>query len=473
MNANISRRDLLRYAALGSATLAVAACQPQVVEITTVVEKEVTVVVPEAAPTKVAGPPVPISCMHLEGELTDDEVDLFNDKYPHIKLSRIDLDDVRYYAMLASGNPPDVKRQEGTALPYLLVRRIPLNLQPYFDVSEIIKEEDLASTNNYWKAASPFEHGTGDRYGMIKDWTPGLTLWCNVDLFAKAGLDAPSDEVPVDYDQVLMWAEALTEKEGDRTLAWGFAHHPGWMHHYWECWLHGLGKAFWSEDKQKFLLLDQEESIEALKWDYDLAKAGLTQSPLDPTARGWIGPDFMAGQVAITQFGLWFAAMIQGRMGLDGMEYEQDPMFVPGPIWKGGKEVDVDFASMGALVSRETKHPDEAWKVNEWYHAEDPAENRAKQGWGVPALKSWYDLMPTDTSIFRQAQKVAFGQEAKGATEEILTFSPFVKGDAVGSAFHTHFERALKDEITLQEFMDNIQGDVDQQIKQGMAALGL
>ncbi len=500
MERTLKRRDLLKLAGAGIATSVLAACQPQVVKETVVVEKEkvvaqtvekvvketvvvetqkevikeVTKIVEKALePTKSSKGPVAITMMHLAAECTDDEVALFNTKYPNIKLSRMDLDDVKWYAMLAAGNPPDVKRQEGTALPYLLVRRIPLNLQGYFDVSEIIKQDDMAATNNYWRAASPMQQGTGDRYGLIKDWTPGLVIWANTTLFEKAGLPAPSDKTPMTYDELYDIARKLTKKEGQRTLQWGFSHNPGWKQHYWECWLKGLDKSLWSADFTKFNLLSQEETIACMKWDFDMAKEGLTTSPIDPSPRGWDGPDFLAGQLAITQFGLWFAATVQGTMAAAGMAPGNKAMMLPAPIWKGGKEVDVDFAAMGAVIARETKNPDEAWKVNEWYHAEEPAVTRAKLGWGIPAFKSMNNLMPTSPEIFTQAQAVCFGQEKKGATDVILPFSPFVKGDAVWSAFSTYFERALKGELSFEEMMGHVQTDVDLQIKEGMAKMGM
>ncbi len=47
MSASITRRELLRYAGLASAAGLLAACQPKVVEVTKVVEKEVEKVVKE------------------------------------------------------------------------------------------------------------------------------------------------------------------------------------------------------------------------------------------------------------------------------------------------------------------------------------------------------------------------------------------------------------------------------------------
>ena len=76
----------------------------------------------------------------------------------------------------------------------------------------------------------------------------------------------------------------MTKKEGGRTLAWGFSHYDGWFQHYWECWLDGLEKSFWPPNFDHILLLDQPESIECLKWDFELAKAGI--EPLVICIRG-------------------------------------------------------------------------------------------------------------------------------------------------------------------------------------------
>jgi len=268
-------------------------------------------------------------------------------------------------------------------------------------------------------------------------------------------------------------ARKLTKKEGQRTLVFGFSRVTGWFQHFWECWLKGLDKSFWSPDFTKFLLADQEEAIETLKWDYDMSKEGISESPLDPSPRGWVGPDFLAGNVAITQLGLWFAAWLEGTMVGEGMLEGNKGMMIPAPIWKGGKEVDIDFAAMGTMIARECPNPDEAWKVNEWYCAEEPAVTRAKLGWGFPALKSWNDMMPKAPETFTQAQAVCLRQEAKGATSVIVPYSPFVKGDAIWQAFSTYWERTLRGELTFKEMIDNIQGDVDKQLKEGMAILGM
>lgn len=54
-----------------------------------------------------------------------------------------------------------------------MARKIPLNLQSYIDVSDVIKTDDLAAANNYYRSSGgALEIGEGDVYGMVKDWSP-------------------------------------------------------------------------------------------------------------------------------------------------------------------------------------------------------------------------------------------------------------------------------------------------------------
>jgi multiple sugar transport system substrate-binding protein len=485
----LSRRALLRATGMAAAGSVLLACQPQViekvvketVEVEKVVketvmvevekEKEVTKIVEKVVePTKPPKGEVSVSYMMGGGELSEDELAQFNGDNPGIKLSRMDPDQVRFFAMLAAGNPPDCYRLQAPEFPQLLARAIPLNLQPYFEVSEALKLDDLAPANNYYKANSPLDIGKGDIYGMCKDWSPDCTIWVNTTLFEKEGVDIPSDTNPISYDDVYALAQRMTKREGDRVLVWGFCNNGvGWIERYWEVWLNAIDKSMFSSDMTKFNLADNEYAKQCVQYTMDMSRELITQSPISPSPRGWPGPDFLAGQIAMMQYGFWYSGMVTGTAAQAGMEGDNKAIMIPAPIWGGGKRISTTITATGSVVARATKNPDEAWKAFEWYNGKEPAITRAKGGWGVPALKSLYEMIPGEGELRAQVKAVLM-EELKHA-DHVVRFTPFLKGGepaAVGAAFANYYERTLKGEFTFEQMIDSIQQDIDVALTEGI-----
>src|SRR5881296_3002233 len=91
------------------------------------------------------------------------------------------------YAMFAAGNPPDVFRVQAAGVPQYISRKMVKNLQPYFSNSKLLKPDDLAPANNFYKWDGK-AIGTGDLYGMVKDWSPDFTLYAYTKAFDDAGV---------------------------------------------------------------------------------------------------------------------------------------------------------------------------------------------------------------------------------------------------------------------------------------------
>lgn len=481
-----TRRGFMHWAGIATSATVLAACQPQVVERvvkeTVVVTEEVpvervvkeTVIVEKVVePTKPPRGEVNISYMMWGGELSEDELSQFNRDNPGITLSRIDPDQVRFFAMLAAGNPPDCYRLQAPEFPQLLARGIPLNLQAYFEVSDTLKLDDLAPANNYYKAHSPLDVGEGDIYGICKDWSPDCTLWVNTTLFEAAEVDVPSDTNPMSYDDVYALAQKMTKREGDRVLVWGYCNNGvGWIERYWEVWLNAIDQTLFSSDMTKFNLAGNEYAKQCVKYTVDMARELITQSPISPSPRGWPGPDFLAGQIAMMQYGFWFSGMVTGTAAHPGMEGDNKAIMIPAPIWGGGERLSPTITATGSIVARATKNPDEAWKAFEWYNGKEPAITRAKGGWGVPALKSLYPLIPGEGELRTQVKTVLM--EELEFADHVVRFNPFLKGGepaAIGAAFANYYERTLQGEFTFEQMIDNIQREIDVALEEGIDRL--
>jgi multiple sugar transport system substrate-binding protein len=408
------------------------------------------------------------------GELSDAEREQFMADNPGITLSRIDLDDTAFMAMIAAGNPPDIYRIQAAALPSLLARRIPKNLQSYFDASTVLDQDDLMPANNYYRANSPAEVGVGDRYGMVKDWSPDLTLFVNDNLFENAGVDPLSDEEPISYEKLAELAAQLTVTDGDRTTVYGFGLHENWIDRTWMTWLYGLGKGLFSEDFTQCNLVDNDEAREAIRYYFDLAQARLVSSPINP-ADSWAGQAFLDAQVAIVQYGFWFtgappfwaneevlAAVDEGKIRM-----------VPAPIWKDGEPVDPTITATGAVITDMTKVPDMAWRVYEWYMGKEPAITRAGGGWGIPAFFGQTDLVPKEGVFREQVWKVA--EKEIGHSDVVLAYNPYLRGGEPGvlaDQFLVNWEPALQGDMDFDEMLQIIEDETNFAIQDGIDLAG-
>jgi multiple sugar transport system substrate-binding protein len=399
--------------------------------------------------------------MHFRHELTEDHENQFEADNPGITIEFVQADATKFFAMYAAGNPPDLLRTQAPAIPQYLARHMLYDLTPYFETSEVLKLEDLAPANNYYRANSPLEIGQGPIYGMCKDWSPDHTLFIYKKAFEDAGVPIPSDTTPLTYQEIFELARKLAKFEGDRTLMFGYGYGDWWVDRIWMNMAAELGKSLYAEDFSKIILAGDEDIRAIAKWYFDLAKEKLVASPLNPSP-SWNGEDFTKGTLAILQYGYWFSAMAESDIT------KGQVMMLPAPTWAGVRR-NPTITATGMVMAAATKVPDAAWKVFEWYNGREPAIERAKSGWGVPALKSLYNLMPKETEYQQQVQRVLQGELALETPP--IQFSPFLGETTVADTWAKYLPQALQDEITFDELLQNVENDVNQAIKEGIDRL--
>jgi multiple sugar transport system substrate-binding protein len=341
----------------------------------------------------------------------------------------------------------------------MLARKLLLDLTPYFESSDLIKVDDLAPANNYYKANSPLEIGTGKIYGMCKDFSPDCTLFANKTLFEAAGLPAPDDTKPKTYTEVMEDSKKLTVFDGDRMVQYGYGYEGAWIDRFWMNILAETGASLYTPGYDKMILTSSEDTKAVVKWFYDMAEQKLTPSPKNPSPSGWFGNDYVGGTNAIAQYGFWFSAMAVGDANKDGA------MMLPGPTWTGERR-DPTVTATGAIVTSATQVPDAAWKVFEWYHGGQPSIDRAGSGWGVPALMSQWSLIPQTTDFQKQAFKVLQGELELNTSP--LQFNPFIGETVVSTAWSTYLDQALGGTLSYDEMLTGIENTTNIAIKEGI-----
>src|SRR5438876_9339505 len=206
------------------------------------------------------------------------------------------------YARVAAGNRPDGFRVQAADVPQYISRRMVKNLQPYFANSKLLKPDDLAPANNFYKWDGK-QVGKGDLYGMVKDWSPDFTLYAYTKAFDDAGVKVPSDTTALTYDELRDLAKKVNKKDAGKRVYWGLVHsnNDQWIDRTAMNMLAEKNQSLYTDDFSKIAISSNPEATKVIRYLYDLAADGVNQTPIDPSPN-WMGADFNEVQTAILQY---------------------------------------------------------------------------------------------------------------------------------------------------------------------------
>jgi multiple sugar transport system substrate-binding protein len=461
---SISRRDALKLSGTFLAGTLLAGCAPaatQSPQVTSPPESSVS-----SQPTSPPPPKKPqgrVVIFHDVKEITEEQRAQFEAEYPGITIEFVDREEpARLTAMLAAGTPPDLIRVQAPSIPGYLARNLLMDLTPYFEASSVLHIDDLMPANDYYKAESPMQIGTGKIYGMCKDFSPDFTLFINKAIFEAAGAPVPDPSKPLTYAEIKQLAAQISKRDGDRIITWGYGYEDSWIDRIWMNCLAETGQSLFSNDFTEINLSNNEEARKLAQYYYDLAKENLTVNPLNPSPNGWAGGDFTAGSLGMMQYGFWFSAMAETDSNRDQV------CMAPAPTW-GGKRRDPTMTATGMVMAREAANPDAAWVLFEWYNAGQLARDRAASGWGVPALKSMLDLVPQETALQKQCFEVLQGELA--LKTEPLQFNPYLGEAEVSNSWKTQLEQALQGGVSFDQMLVAIENEVNLSISDNKARI--
>ncbi len=397
---------------------------------------------------------VRVTVMYNANEFSADHVKQFEAENPDIKIVKLETDIARFMAMSAAGNPPDIMRFNGAAVPYLANHKMIMPIDSLISKGKYLKKDDFESIVDNFKYK-------GKLYGFVKDWSPTLIGYFNKDAFTEAGLKFPSPTEALSYAQLADYARKLQKTEGDRIVRRGLAFWPGDINAQLEQTLIQTGTNLYSKDGSKLVLSTNPQVKAICKFFYDLAKEKVIPSPISPSET-WEGSLFPGGRIGMIVYGYWYGAMSEGEQtkGKIGV--------LAAPQWDPKKpRVSPSFNVVGGVISSKTKNKEAAYRVFDWYFGGPPAKERASSGWGVPAQKSLQGLVATDTQL---------GKDRAANLKEEMKYikfgnsSPYVLPDIYENSMRKNFELALKGDISFDQFLVNVENEVNKQIADNKAS---
>lgn len=275
---SLSRRQMLKWMGIGSASLLLSACAPAAATPQPTAEEKAGV---EAQPAGKA---------YEEGELkvfvccyTPQEVELrekFNASFMETYLgAQVNMELLpagqnyfeKLQTLIAAGTPPDLfDMWEGYVQPYA-ANGVLLNLDPFFERDDKVKKDDLlpaAKLGGSWQDSV---------YAFSIGFMPGpISVYYNVDHLQKAGLPDPSSDWK--WDDLREVAKALTvDSNGDGTPEqWGLVFDLWFVP--WLYWIWSNGGDVFNKEETKCTLTDPK-TVEAIQYWADLVNVDKVAIP--------------------------------------------------------------------------------------------------------------------------------------------------------------------------------------------------
>lgn len=274
-----------------------------------------------------------------------------------------------------------------------------LNIQPYIEKGEELKESDLWEANNgYRYDESSKTFGKGDLYALAKDLSADYVMVYNKDhilqynkehsksLQQEIGYPSddgvfPSETIPMSWEQNEIFCEKLSIKEGNSFKRYGTVlDYTPWRHAME--WVQQQGETIFSSDGKKFNA-ESHAVIDAFTHLTNYCFGPRASSiPLDVASVG-TKSGFKSQSISVVWAGRWSFNAYNWK------ECEFDIGLAPGPVKNLGDKVYSTTNYVGLSISSTCKEPDVAYKFLE-YLLTSGARQEIRNGnsFNVPANKT-------------------------------------------------------------------------------------
>jgi len=299
--------------------------------------------------------------------------DAFMKLHPEIKIETWNEPWDNYFtkiqALWASGDPaavPDIAFLWPT--PKYAAEGVLENLDPYIQKSGY-------NLNDYWGGLLESAKYQGSVYGLPRDIEVNV-LYCNKDLFDKAGVPYPDESWT--WDDLLAAAEKLTVKDaGGKVVQYALAMEGG----KYSKWVNQNGGAILDDYvNPSKCMLAEPKSIEAVQFFADMMNKGYAMRDADLSQAGGDAAVFLSGQAAM---------IIQNTSRVstfNAAKMNYDVAVVPIP--KGGKRWN-PAGGAAWVMSAKSANKDAAWTFLQWLQSADGGQKLyTERGEIFPALQS-------------------------------------------------------------------------------------
>lgn len=283
--------------------------------------------------------------LQLERQIADE----FEKKNPKVRIHLFMVPGSAYpdklQLMLASRTAPDIMRVDHYMFPALVRKGYFLDIEP------LIAHEPTGFTDDFAPTALEECRYNGKLHAMNVLFG-GVQLYYNKNLFKDAGLPDPYEQAQSDkwsWEAFLTAANALTKREGDRTVQFGttFPSFPQWMSVLWN-----RGGDVMNKELTRFTLADDPHGLEGMQDMADLRwKHHCSPTPADAALSAFT---FESGKIAM-HWG-WAGETPRFRKNIKKFEWDITPV----PTGPAGNATVLKGNQL--VIHKHSEHPELAWE---------------------------------------------------------------------------------------------------------------
>lgn len=345
----------------------------------------------------------------------------------------------KMYANLAAGKEPDVFMVEDGVFGNWVKAGVLENLTPYVEKStniDISKIWDSAISRYSYDGE---KQGSGDLYVMPKDISP-RALYYNKDLLKKYGVEEPSKETPMTYEEFVEFLKKVNHPEDG---VWGISQIS------WECFIRSAGTSMLSSDYRSSNLNDPKLIREFQNMSDLIHVHKVTPTSATLSSEGALIM-FQTGKAAC------YDGAIYNLMTVKDFDFDWDVCPLPG-------ESEDPYASgytgsVGYAVSKNSQNKEAAYIVAEYFSTPTAQKILCDMGFNVPLYK---DMEPSAVTT-RQGSKVSMDVFMKAAEYQQPVDIAFTDNDQWYTVLTTRLQPLWNDAgMKAETLLPSIKGEID------------
>jgi multiple sugar transport system substrate-binding protein len=310
------------------------------------------------------------------------------------------------------------------------------------DITDRIKGSSIADMSNFAPDLVGLYSLDGRNYGIPKDLDT-IALFYNKKIFDEMGVAYPTDEWT--WDDFADAAKRLTNADH-----YGYGAAISNQEVYFNFIFQNNGWVI-SADKKKSGY-DDPKTIAAIQFIVDLIKNGYSPG-LSVTAENTPAVLLEAGKIAMGTYGSW---MLSEFTTNEYVAENCDIQILPKS--RDGTRATV-YNGLGWVAAENTKYPEEAWKLLEFFSSRDAQEKLSATGIAISAFLGTSDAWYKTSSTFNlkaYADEIPYGH-----------FYPFSKN---GVVWHVMTDEKLRDAWNGTKSVSDVCLDIAQTMNQMLAA---